>query len=271
MILKPVIMKKNYFLYLFFFTISTAIFLMSGVDYNSGSPGGKTGSPGDGGNTCTDCHAGTAEPAEGFISSDIPGEGFLPGETYEIEVAVSDDNAGLFGFEITAENTADDKTGSFAITDEENTQFVNGSAAVSHTSQGTSPVDNSKTWTMEWTAPEEPEGPVTFYSAVNVANGDDTNNGDQILTSSETYQINSVGISEKEIVQKFYPNPVKDVLNINLENANEIIHIWSASGNLITSEFVKSHQKSIDVSRYPEGVYFLSIEGYKAKRFIIQR
>ena len=264
-------MKKHYSFYLIFFAISTAIFLMSGVDYSSGSPGGKTGSPGDGGNTCTQCHAGTAEPAEGLISSDIPGQGFIPGETYEIQVSVADDNAGLFGFEVTAENSLDAKTGAFAITDEEATKFVNGNAAVSHTSSGTTPVDNSKTWSMEWTAPEEPEGPVTFYTAVNAANGDGTNNGDQILTSSETYQINSVGIAEKEIVQKLYPNPANNVVNITLKDANEKIHIWSASGKLLTTEHVKSHQKSVDVSQYPEGVYFLSIEGYKAKRFIIQR
>ena len=264
-------MKKHYSFYLIFFAISTAIFLMSGVDYSSGSPGGKTGSPGDGGNTCTDCHAGTAEPAEGLISSNIPEEGFMPGETYEIEVTVSDDNAGLFGFEVTAENSVDAKTGTFAIIDEENTKFVNGNAAVSHTSLGTTPDGNAKSWNMEWTAPEEAEGPVTFYTAVNAADGDGTNNGDQILTSSETYQINSVGISEKEIVQKLYPNPAKDVLNILLENAYEKIHIWSASGKLLTSEHLKSRQKSVDVSQYPEGVYFLSIEGYKAKRFIIQR
>ncbi len=264
-------MKKNYSIYLIFFAISTAIFLMSGVDYSSGSPGGKTGSPGDGGNTCTQCHAGTAEPAEGLISSNIPGQGFMPGETYEIEVSVADDNAGLFGFEVTAENNTDVKTGTFSITDEENTKYVNGNAAVSHTSSGTTPVDNSKTWTMEWTAPEEPEGPVTLYTAVNTANGDGTNNGDLILTSSETYQINSVGITEKEMVQKLYPNPVKDELHITLKNPNEKIYIWTASGKLLTTEHIKTYHKSLDVSQYPEGVYFLSIENYQAKRFIIQR
>lgn len=264
-------MKKHYSIYLIFFAFSTAIFLMSGVDYSSGSPGGRTGSPGDGGNTCTQCHAGTAEPAEGLISSDIPAQGFIPGETYEIQVSVTDADAGLFGFEVTAENSSDAKTGTFALTDEENTQFVNTNAAVSHTNAGTSPVDNSKTWTMEWTAPEEPEGPVTFYTAVNAANGDGTNNVDQILTSSETFQINAVGIDEKDFVQKLYPNPAKDVLHITFKNANEKLHIWSSSGKLLTTEHVKSHQKTVDVSQYPEGVYFLSIEGYKAKRFIIQR
>lgn len=264
-------MKKHYAFYLLFFAISTAIFLMSGVDYSSGSPGGKTGSPGDSGNTCTQCHAGTAEPAEGLISSDIPGQGFIPGETYEIQVSFTDENAGLFGFEVTAENSADAKTGTFTLTDEENTQFVNANAAVSHTNSGTTPVDNSKTWTMQWTAPEEPEGPVTFYTAVNAADGNGTNSGDQIYTSSETYQINSVGIAEQEIVEKLYPNPVRDMLHITLENANEKVHIWSASGKLLNSKQVKSHQISIDVSQYAEGVYFLSVEGYKAKRFIIQR
>lgn len=264
-------MKNYYSLLLTVFTVSTAIFLISGVDYSSGSPGGRTGSPGDGGSTCTQCHAGTAEPADGFISSNIPVEGFVPGVTYEVQVAVSGENAGLYGFEVTAENDVDGKTGTFSITDEEATQFVNNNAAVSHTSAGTTPVGDAKTWTMEWTAPEEPEGPVTFYTAVNAANGDGTNNGDQIFTSSQTYQINSVGISESKIVQKLYPNPATDNLHVVADAAGKEVRIWNASGKQVASEQINGRENILDVSDYPEGIYFLSIEGFRSTKFVVKR
>jgi hypothetical protein len=264
-------MKISYSFYLTFFVISTALFLISGVDYSSGSPGGRTGSPGDGGNTCTQCHAGTAEPAEGLIVSDIPSQGFTPGETYQMQVSITENSAGLFGFEVTAEDDLDEKTGSFVITDGQNTQFVNGDAAVSHTSDGTTPDGSSKTWTMEWTAPEAPEGPVTFYAAVNAANGDGTNNGDQIFTSSESYQVNSVGIQETALVKNMYPNPIRDFLRVTLQTANQELRIWSANGKLQETVTVSGKHKTLDVSHYAEGVYFLSGVGHAAKKFMVRR
>ncbi len=49
---------KNYFytIFLLIAAAGTFVFLSSGVNYSSNSPGGKTGSPGDGGVTCTQCH-----------------------------------------------------------------------------------------------------------------------------------------------------------------------------------------------------------------------
>ncbi|MDZ7775050.1 MAG: hypothetical protein U5L09_05265 [Bacteroidales bacterium] len=74
------------------------------MDTVQAPPEGRQDCPEDGGNTCTQCHAGTAEPAEGLIVSDIPSHGFHSGETYQMQVSITDNSAGLFGFEVTAED-----------------------------------------------------------------------------------------------------------------------------------------------------------------------
>jgi len=157
--------------------------------YNSGSPGGKSGSPGDGGSTCTDCHSGTAQSQFGWISSDIPAEGYTPGETYTITATGNHTGVVKFGFELTAEDAFGAKTGTLSITDPARTKFTNANKAVTHTSGGTSPSGSSSSWSMEWTAPASAPPVIKFYAAYNAANGNGMTSGDVIYTSSISYNL----------------------------------------------------------------------------------
>ncbi len=161
------------------FAIPSIILLYS---YSAGSPGGKTGSPIDGSN-CTECHTGTPNTAQGWISSNIPGDGYVPGQTYTITATGTHTGVVKFGFELTAEDGSG-KSGTLLITDATRTKFTNGNAAITHTSAGTAPSGNTNTWSMDWTAPAEGHGTVTFYAAFNAANGINGNQGDVIYTSS---------------------------------------------------------------------------------------
>ena len=115
---------KNYFYFLI--AIAGMFFLLtSGTENSGGSQGGKTGSPGDGGATCTNCHSGTATAQEGWITSNIPAEGYTPGETYTITATGTHNGVGKFGFEVTAEDNADAKTGTFVITNSDESQLAN--------------------------------------------------------------------------------------------------------------------------------------------------
>jgi hypothetical protein len=264
---------KNYF-YTFALLLAataTAVFLSSGVDNSSGSPGGKTGSPGDGGVTCTQCHAGTAMSAEGLISSNIPAEGFIPGETYEIEVSISDDDAGRFGFELTAEDESGNKIGEFQLTDEENTRLVNSDAAVSHTFNGTSPQSNSRTWIANWMAPAEIDGNINFYTAVNVANGNGANSGDQIYTNSVSYQINDVGIEEISLVEGIYPNPATNFLNLDLAKSDLEISVYSINGKVLESFVAQGQSTTINLSEYKTGIYFVKAGNSPMQKFLVRK
>ncbi len=171
-------MKTIYkFYYLLLIPFAALLFANS-----SGSPGGRSGSPGDGGATCTACHTGTAVAQTGWISSNIPSNGFTPGETYEITVNAAHSGAGKFGFELTAETPSGNKLGGFVISDAARTKLIGGGNAVTHTTGGNSGGNNTS-WAVNWTAPED-QTEVHFYAAVNAANGNGTTSGDQIYTTN---------------------------------------------------------------------------------------
>lgn len=150
-------------LYIFSFIIGVAFFFypQTTVSLSTGSPGGKTGSPSD--NTdCTQCHTVlSTTSALTSITSNIPSSGYVPGNTYTITANINALSA-LNGFEITCEeNNTNLKTGTFFITNPNETQLVNNGAAVTHTVGG----NNSHTWSFDWEAPIAGTGDVNFYGA----------------------------------------------------------------------------------------------------------
>lgn len=165
----------------FVFLIPVVILLYAN---SSGSPGGRTGSPGDNNATCVECHTGTANAISGWITSDIPEEGYTPGQTYQITATGTHSGVARFGFELTAENTSGDKVGAFTITDAARTKLVNANQAVTHTFNGITPTGNTNSWSMNWTAPATDIGQVRFYAAFNAANGDGGTGGDVIYVSN---------------------------------------------------------------------------------------
>ncbi len=173
---------------LLYFLGAAGIFILFTAEsgHFNGSPGGKTGSPGDGGATCTQCHTGTATTIEGWITSNIPASGYSPGETYTITATGTHEGCMRFGFEATSENAAGSKVGSLIITNDTETKLTNLNHAVTHKSTGTTPSGNSKTWTFNWIAPPISTGAVTFYAAFNAANGNGNNFGDVIYKSMMT-------------------------------------------------------------------------------------
>lgn len=173
-------MKKLY-LITPIFAIPAILLLMS---YHTGSPGGRSGSPGDNGNTCTGCHTGTANSAFSWITTNVPPEGFIGGQTYTITATGTHPGVSLFGFELTVEDSQGNKVGTLLITDPTRTKLVNSGKAVTHTQNGITPTGNSATWSVDWVAPVGLSDNVGIYAAFNAANGNGNNTGDVIYTSS---------------------------------------------------------------------------------------
>jgi hypothetical protein len=175
---------KTIYKFLFVLLLPFTLLLFS---YNSGSPGGKTGSTGDGGTTCTQCHTGNATSQSGWISSNISADGYIAGETYIITVTGTHSAVVKMGFELTSETLDGTKIGDWEIADVARTKFTNSNQiAVTHTSAGTSPSGNTNSWTVNWTAPIAGSGDIILNAAVNAANGNGVTSGDVIYTSMTT-------------------------------------------------------------------------------------
>lgn len=261
-------MKKTYTL-LSIPVIALAFMLMS---YSSGSPGGKSGSPGDMGATCTDCHIGTANSVEDWITTDIPASGYEPGETYTLTLTGTHVGVGKFGFEVTAEDAQGAKVGTLALADPIQTKFTNSNNAVTHTSAGNTPSGDSKTWTVDWTAPESGTGNVTFYAAFNAANGNGNNTGDIIYKSShEVMEASGMSVEELSFqALNIYPNPSSGPMNVELSESADI-SILDMSGSLIYQVKAAEGTSSIDLSSFPTGTYFMNIrngEKFETRKII---
>ena len=170
-------MKPLYAIFTIIFGLSILFYPKEINSFTSGSPGGKTGSSGDN-SLCNSCHyAGTGSNAT--ITSNIPANGYVPGQTYTITANIQQSGISKFGFEVTAEENNGNKSGTFMITNNLETQLTNNNNAVTHTFNGTTGQSGNKNWSFDWTAPSTGANqPITFYGAFIAANGDAQNSGD---------------------------------------------------------------------------------------------
>lgn len=202
-------MKKNY-IYIGLLAASGLLVSFSGrerfqsvKDYRmsfhslnqAGSPGGRTGAPGDG--VCTQCHSGAVQSGTGFnlvnlFENGISVTNYEPNTTYQVNLGMATINP-KNGFEIVALNPNNTAAGTWTITDAANTKTITsgGKTRVTHKLAGT----GLSSWSFNWTSPSTNVGTVTFYVATNQTNSNGGETGDVIRTSQ--HQFGSVaGIQE---------------------------------------------------------------------------
>jgi hypothetical protein len=251
-----------------FLSILISIVLISWVLYPDGSPGGKTGSPGDGGANCTDCHSGTSQQAVSWITTNIPVSGYIPGQTYTVTATATHSGAVKYGFEITAEDAANAKKGTFTITDVAQTRKVNSNLAVTHTAGGTTPQGGSKSWSFDWTAPAAGTGAITFYGAFNGANGDGGTGGDKIYLSSLAVIEGPTGVNENladRVDIGISPNPFGDFMEISfgkLEFPVQSVMISNLNGQPVYHHHFSGDEPEvlrIDAKSFAKGVYIVGV------------
>ena len=252
-------MKKS--LLLFSITIALAIFFYPTTSHSNsgGSPGEKTNSAMDGQN-CTACHQSTLNSGVGTatITSDIPVNGYVLGNTYTITLTGVKANCIEFGFELTAEN-GNSKSGNFLITDN-TTKLVNVGRAVSHKSSGTSG-NTTKIWTMDWTPTIDVSiGNTTFYASLMFANGNGNNFGDNVFTTSLSVNEEVVNaISDNNLQTPFTYNPVTKTVETTHD-----IKVYDINGKLVLT----TKEKSTTISHLKNGIYILKSKN-KTQKIIL--
>ena len=215
------------------------------------------------GQNCTVCHSGTMNSGVGTatISSDIPNNGYVIGNTYTITLTGVKANCTKFGFELTAENAMLGKAGTFLITNSTETKFASGTnnTAVTHKTAGNSG-NTTKSWSMDWTASTNTSGSTIFYAALLFANNNGNNNGDNTFTSS-------LSVNE-EVVNSISDNTIQPFFNYNsatktIETTHAIL-VYDISGKLVLT----TKEKSTTISHLKNGIYILKSEN-KTKKIIL--
>ena len=249
-------MKKEFLIISSILSISVLLYPTNSTSNGTGSPGGKTGSIGDNNNTCTGCHyAGVSTNAT--ISTNIPSNGYMPGQTYTITTTVQQTGITKFGFEVTAE--IDDgtgaKTGSFLITNSTETKLINMNNAVTHKAGGTlTSGGNIKIWEFDWTAPSTGVGDIKFWGSYIAANNDGGNGGDTY--HSAELVINEAipsKINEIESNNNFYLYSNKIIFNKNINSGL----IYDITGkNIATLNNIKNNNM-FNLNNFEDGIYII--------------
>jgi len=92
-------------------------------------------------------------------------------------------------------------------------------------------------------------------------------NSDGSFTYSSTIPLN-LDCNKSLIVA--YPNPVTDdILNVNVTNSNENAtnaNLFDSDGRLVYSNKLISGTNSIDMKKFPKGLYFLELNNKSEKQ-----
>jgi hypothetical protein len=265
---------------LFFVGISSSL-----ISFSSGAPSGRAGSPiGQGTCATSSCHgtfALNSGPGSMQITSNIPAAGFITGDTYTINVQVSQSGVDRFGFEALAFGESTNAgTGSITLTDVNRTQVRPGDFAT-HTSAGTSGTDMSS-WSFDWT-PNADNDSVTFYASGMASNFDGGPSGDHVYNVNQGFS-RQFGVSIDPILSiadlAAFPSPATDqlIVEFNSESRGALdLRLLDMQGRT-TYSFQDDlnpgpFTQSINVSELPAGIYTMRVHldgQVESKKVIIQ-
>lgn len=236
-----------------------------------GTEPGYTGSPGDGYKNCTVCHGGIDAQVSGWITSNIPAGGYVPGQTYTITATNTEEGGTRFGFSISPQAPDGTLLGEMVVTDTHTTKLVGDGKYITYTRYGIDGV-NSKTWTFDWIAPADSLNihEVVFYGAFN-SNFDGHKDGDKTwLSTLKVFSEKWTGLpqSHKQARDiRMYPNPANDMLAISLPapgNGPVSVQLYSSNGRLIKTLYeAQGHSPSLlelDVREFDAGIYLLKVQ-----------
>ena len=268
-------MKKNYSFYLTLLCIPlfAVLFLSfgSGQDewYVSGSPGDVTD---NGIGNCTLCHTGNPVVTDSPTITLTAPSNYELNTTYPITVATSSIESRQ-GFQLSVEDSSGSglKVGDLRDDGTNNQVFELASGrgeAITHTGPGAFAFP----WTFEWTSPATDIGPVTFYVALNEANGDFNSTEDQIhlKQSSATLSLDTTVFEDLKV----YPNPSRDIVTIDLPSQLENdtnVHVFDFLGKQILTKELGASSNTVDVSEWQSAVYLMQItqeDARNTKRFV---
>lgn len=236
---------------------------------NTGAPGGQMSGNGNS-ITCSSCHNGgdfdldlnlELLDEDGNIVTE-----YIPNETYTARLFISTISGvapEAYGFQMVSliDNDNSDVNGWVDDSQSSNAQliFANSTGRVYAEHNGASP---SNELTVQWTAPDNDSGNITFYAVGVGANGNNNNSGDIPLQPIQiTYSENmSTSTFSKELIEiSIYPNPTAQYVNVVSENRMDRIEIIDVLGRPIMQSFPQSNHHLIDLESVSSGLYFVNV------------
>lgn len=240
----------------YFFLFALCAFVIgTGAVLDNNGKSGYAGSPGE--QICSSCHGGAATTGSVILGSDMVNWEYVPGQTYNMTVTISQTGMAVFGLCTEALNSSNVNAGTLvAGTGSQIKTASNGRKCVTHVLNGGA-VANSKTYTFTWVAPVAGTGNVTFYVASVAGNKNNQDSGDAVYKTTQVItEKTNVAIDETFNVKdiQIAPNPVADWANITTTRTDiAAYHILDVNGK----EVMNVSTAPIFVASLAKGMYFV--------------
>jgi hypothetical protein len=254
-------MTEGFFMKYFFTLLiigvlcSVIIFINPQSAYSSsaGAPIGRTGSNGE--STCIDvgCHTGNTFNTTGTITTNIPASGYKAGQTYNINVKITEAGSSSFGFQVKASE------GLFVETGE--TQLLGSGSYITHKSTSIGGTD-SRQWNFQWVAPASNAQTVTFSAAI-LTNSNTT--GYKVYLDELTVQkasSNSISNLNKKNIT-IYPVPFDKSFTVkNIQFVAEKVYasVYTLEGKKMAGKETTSNLVSFNTQNFAKGIYILKLQ-----------
>lgn len=79
-----------------------------------------------------------------------------------------------------------------------------------------------------------------------------------------SFECELLGLPENSFATVVYPNPTKNIVNINIQNTTQYT-VYNALGQKVLSGELSQNEKQIDFSNFVKGVYYVRMEGETLK------
>lgn len=246
-----------------FFSI---ISLSAVLDNPRNPPPARTGAPGE--LTCQtpDCHKGGSFVGTVTLNG-IP-DTVNANEKYSVSITQAS-NALRAGFEVTALDGSNTRTGTFATKDNTTNVATQSGRQYIRQARAVLLANGNVSWTFDWTAPSNLTSgdTIRFYFVSLAANNNDNESGDNVLINAKTVSFNAnlaiAELKESDVYEFFISNseltvnPKSDLNSLQISNLNGAeVH---KSFHLQTNQIVKLELES--------GIYILSPEHKSGKKY----
>ena len=247
------------------FVLATLWFALSSSLLNPGNPPeGSTGAPNE--LTCqqSGCHGGGTFTGTVAISG-LP-DTVVANTTYTITLTNAS-TAVRAGFQLVCLDATNAQCGTLTTGTGTSIGLIGNKQYIS---QSTPKIlsGGSTSWTFTWKSPVSlSNNAITFYFVTLAANGDGNNSGDNVLKSSKTVRLKTTTSNkdlQNTIAVNIFPNPTKEILNIELADAqNAQMTLTDINGRVLLFKNLTDKSSKINIAHLSKGYYNVQIQAGK--------
>jgi hypothetical protein len=169
-----------------FLILGTVLISLLFFSNSANPPNGKTGAPGEG--SCTECHSANGGGYNGSLMITGLPSVIVAGEKYELTVTTSYTTGSPVktGFQMVCLNSSNTNAGTFSNPSANTVLTTSGGRTYfEHNPAQDFNGAGFMSWTVDWEAPAGPNNLViTFYAKSNIANGNGSTSGDDIVSAT---------------------------------------------------------------------------------------